>query len=324
MNAMNAKEVLNQIVGYINQNENISYSELDSYCNSIRGEGSIEDRYTSSIIKIGAFEVRVAVFPMRYSNKPYTGDVADIVAVISYEDPIMVRKINEVVSPTALEVAMIGDVSSSDKIRLIKKYNINLEKGEMLWISNRGTCFAGSRPVKPGKFLREINPYLETGIIDEIINNLKMRSFEVSKHLEMGEVSEIYGREDVKISSCMIGQDVSIYNKMDVKCLALNLKGIVARTLIYEEKYFSMVYATNTALEVAFIDYLKKNYKEIPADYRTKVITGEPKDYFIPYMDQANRCVVTHKGFYFTKDKSIESIGSAINTNGFLRGIHDE
>jgi len=234
----------------------------------------------------------------------------------------------DVLSPSLirfLNKELTDEVISMDNIfKLIEKYN--LKKDECFWISDKFNLYAGTKKIKIGKFLKELN--LDKNEIDEKITSIEVTKLIKKGLINIGRVNDIYNSEDLKITSCMVhnGYDLSIYDVLDVKVIYLtNDKGeILSRSLLWEGKYFDRVYSTSDLLKEKFTELLiKKGYKEIPSTYVSKPFNPYITE-FIPYMDTLQFVIMKDGFLHFSKEIDEGVVGKAIQENGYYESWIDE
>ena len=186
------------------------------------------------------------------------------------------------------------------------KYRLDMSKGERFDLVD-GQVMAGGKAIKPGRFARSIG--LDEGeaslFADAIMSNqlLTLSEDMVSRK----KVSEVYNSSNLKIGSCMTGKgyDLSVTEEAGAEVLCLsNLKGeIVARTLLWEGKYFDRIYAISRKLEFDFEFELEEmGYEYIEdgdPDYKTKWVEGNPFERFIPFMDTLDSVEIDGNRFRF-------------------------
>ena len=258
------------------------------------------------IVMLEGISTKITVSNIRYDNKKYDEDVSDVFMLVTTN-----HNVRQVVSPSLTN--KIGNINISVKLalKLIRMYK--LKPGDCIWLSDKGNVFAGSKKIKPGKLLKLLG--VSSFMMDELINNFKLMNLNFSKAIKKGNAREVYTSPKLKISSCMAGRDIELYDVMAVECLYLpDTNGnIIARALLWEGKYFDRVYATSDALKNALTDYLKSVYNSVPAGYTSKWVKGTYDKYFIPYMDTLKGIEIGDGEFRFTvKQQAL----MAINTDG--------
>lgn len=201
--------------------------------------------------------------------------------------------------------------TKKDLLTVVRRYHIN-KLYETLWVSHRGTWFAGSKPVKPGKLLKSLYPTAEQWEIEVMIERVRVGKRSISnKDIFIGEVEEVYLSDELKIRSCMTKNHVrfNLYKELGVKALALkdSSGNYVARTLLWPSEdgklaFYDRIYATEKALEIPLKRYLHSRgirpVKEVK--YTSRIIEGKIDDYFLPYMDNVQYLYKVDNKFYLT------------------------
>jgi len=170
---------------------------------------------------------------------------------------------------------------------LLKKFG---NKAGFIWISDKGNIFMDKTKIKKvGKLLKYLNPNICDFELSNFIDKLKIMEINFSKQVKVTKkVTELYNSKKLKISSCMTNKGFSMKLLEDSGASVIfveDKKGnIIARALLWENKYFDKVYATSTHLSSRFTEFLNRKYKNIPRKYNTSPIKVDG-DTFYPYMD---------------------------------------
>jgi len=184
------------------------------------------------------------------------------------------------------------------------KYRFDISKGEKFHLKD-GKIYAGKNPIKPGKFTRELGFSDEQmyAFTDGLLTGKLLKSFD---NLKIGNVEEIYNSPKLKIGSCMTGEgfDLSVLEEAGAKVIYLEdmNKNILARVLVWEERFFDRIYASSPLMAGEFRKALINNgYSELDEelDFSSNWIEGNPKERFIPYMDTIDYIEVEDGRFRF-------------------------
>ena len=186
------------------------------------------------------------------------------------------------------------------------KYRLDMSKGEKLDLIN-GQVMAGGKAIKPGKFVRSLGLDENTASLfaDAVLSNQLLT---LSKDMiSIKKVSEVYNSTDLKASSCMTGEgyDLSVLEEAGAEVICLsNLKGeIVARTLLWENRYFDRLYAISKKLEMDFEIKLEEMGYEYLEDgdknFKSRWVEGSPSSRFMPFMDTLDGVEVDGNRFRF-------------------------
>ena len=265
-----------------------------------------------------------SVFPYGYRNEGKYCSV--FVSSITYregESPqifMLIEKVelDRMISPSLTK--LVGEIDIVNMAKVVQKYN--LKSYENIFVSNRGKIFVGNKVVKPAKILRLLKPNIHDYEIENIVEELYYRSTDLSENIRISRVEDVYTSNKLKIQSCMTHGDstkLQIYDALGVSCIYVidKKENIIARTLCYEGKYISRVYAHSNRLAEEFTKTLKTmGYLGIPRGYATKTIQIEFGT-LLPYMDKVNYINKTKEGgVYFSNNSSSLTIGIASSTDG--------
>jgi len=186
------------------------------------------------------------------------------------------------------------------------KYRLDMSKGEKLDLIN-GQVMAGGKAIKPGKFVRLLGLDENTASLfaDAVLSNQLLTLSE--DMISIKKVSEVYNSTDLKASSCMTGEgyDLSVLEEAGAEVICLsNLKGeIVARTLLWENRYFDRLYAISKKLEMDFeIKLEEMGYAYIEdgdKNFKSRWVEGSPSSRFMPFMDTLDGVEVDGNRFRF-------------------------
>ena len=197
-------------------------------------------------------------------------------------------------------------LKSKDIHEAYYKYRLDMSKGEVFDLVN-GQVVAGGKAIKPGRFARSIglDDKAASVFADALLSNLLLTLSE--DMISIKKVSEVYNSHSLKIGSCMTGKgyDLSVLEEAGAEVICLsNLKGeIVARTLLWENRYFDRLYSISRTLELDFeIKLEEMGYEYLEdgdPDFKSKWVEGNPFDRFIPFMDTLDSVEVDGNRFRF-------------------------
>lgn len=201
----------------------------------------------------------------------------------------------------------IEDIDKDLLLNEIKKHK--LKDYECFWVSNKGDLYAGNRKIKPGKILKALGA--DDAELQKFIEDIEVKKINFHKQTRVASVQEVYTSKKLKVISCMTGSDMRIYDKIDAESIYLvdANENILARTILWENKFHDKVYATSETLRSKFQNHLEQLGYSRVTEYTTNIIPGRIDDYFIPYMDTVSSVNVIHwdgggVSFQFTTDKS--------------------
>lgn len=227
---------------------------------------------------------------------------------------------NTLISKALLDKIEEHGFSVSEEALTAASIKYKLDIDERFWVSTNGRILAGSKVIKPGKILMELTG-AEGYELDALIDELKSVSIDLNKST-FYEVEELYKSDKLKIKSCMTkkNKDLSLYSKLPVKALGVpdSNGNIIARTLIWEDKYYDRIYSTNKALAERFKAWLNTKYRPISkVRYKTDKIKLDIKDVQFPYMDSVDIITVESDGFIMSNYTIVE-VYVATRTDGDL------
>ena len=261
---------------------------LNGYGKVVR-DTSNSKRCISSRIVISNSVYSVFAAPIRYEGKTYEDDIYDVFVSI---DNLNGGELSGVISPSFGRIISLEEIDNINKdidivSKLIKKYN--LKPDDYVWLSDKGNVFAGNKKVKPVKVLKMLG--IDEYRLPDIIETLEVMSIDFGKGLSIGSVKDVYTDPRLKIGSCMTPKGshfdprkFDVYTELGVQCIYYkNKRGILARTLLWENKYYDRIYSTGNVLSEEFQKYLESiGYQKLPYDYKSEVVSNTE---YLPYLD---------------------------------------
>jgi len=180
-------------------------------------------------------------------------------------------------------------------IRLIEAFKLHADT-TLSFDKDRGQFKLGLNWIKPGKFFKILNPLIETVALSNLAKAFVSHNKPPIVELELIKATTYYNSGTGPMS-CMTQMyfdngmpKTALWDALGVPVLCIKENGrIVARTLLYSEKYFGKVYTFDINLTSRYVKILNSNgYLSIAHAEVGEVSYSIPAEFsenMLPYLD---------------------------------------